>query len=40
MATFGREVFDNLVVRYDIAIGCSHRMLWRDKGEWFVKRGG
>jgi len=33
VATFGREIFDNLVVRYDITIGRSHRMLWRDKGE-------
>lgn len=37
-ATFGREIFGNLVVRYDVTIGRSHRTLWRDGRGWFVKR--
>ena len=34
---FGREIFGNLVLRYDITVRRQSKTLWRDKTGWFVR---
>lgn len=36
---FGRMIFGNLCVRYDICIARQRRTLWWENGRWFVRRG-
>ena len=37
VAEFGREVFGNLVTRWEVTIGRATKALWHDKGGWFVR---
>lgn len=36
---FGRAVFGNLCVRYDICIAKQRKTVWWEAGRWFVGRG-
>lgn len=41
MRTFGREIFDNLCVRWTVCICHEPKDLWWEGGKWFVaKRSG
>lgn len=37
VAEFGREMFGNLVVRWEITIARRTKALWQDQEGWFVK---
>ena len=36
---FGRALFDNLCVRYDVCIAKQRKTVWWEHGDWFVERG-
>ena len=36
---FGRALFGNLCVRYDVCIAKQRKTVWWEHGDWFVERG-
>lgn len=38
--SYGRERFGNLVTRWEATIGRSTKVLWHDRGGWFVRAKG
>ena len=40
VAEFDREVFGNLVTRWEVTIGRGTKVLWHDRDGWFVKAKG
>mgnify|MGYP007003878421 FL=1 len=39
-SAFGRAIFGNLCVRYDVCIARQRKTVWWEHGDWFVERGG
>lgn len=37
---FGRAIFGNLCVRYDVCVARQRKTVWWEHGDWFVERGG
>lgn len=36
---FGRALFGNLCVRYEVCIAKQRKTVWWEHGDWFVERG-
>lgn len=35
---FGREIFGNLCIRYDVCMRRARKTIWWEHGEWFVAK--